>query len=187
MELAASSAAGVSAGSAQSGLLMSPIELGEALIKAERRSSEVKLNFFSRVAIGISSLINSVLNNDADTSKNETLQKNKVKGKAAEKEVTKELEEEFPDDIVLTQVTGKFADGSKTIFDNVIIDGETAEVKETNETKSGNAKKSRQQKRYRSDENRPGEEVELVGEKAGPARGQKINDRKIPDRETRKP
>jgi hypothetical protein len=82
--------------------------------------------------------------------KKEQVTKNGVKGKKAEKEVTKDLEEEFPEDEVLTQVTGKFKDGKTIVFDNVILDGKTKKVKGTNETKSGNARLTKPQKRYRN-------------------------------------
>ncbi|QRY55965.1 DUF6443 domain-containing protein [Sphingobacterium siyangense] len=113
--------------------------------------------------------------------KRTTLKENGVKGKNGEKAVTKELEDEFPDDQVLTQVTGKFKDGKATVFDNVVVDGKTKKVKETNETKTGNAKLSKGQSRYRN-----GESVKLTGEKAGKAKGQEININTTPDRVTRR-
>ncbi len=122
---------------------------------------------------------------DSESNSNEkkktTLENNRTKGKEAETTVTKELEDEFPDDEVLTQVTGKFKDGKTTVFDNVIVDGKTGKAKETNETKSGGAKLTKPQARYRN-----GETVELKGEKAGKAAGQKINVNEVPDRVTRR-
>ncbi|PWN64107.1 DUF6443 domain-containing protein [Chryseobacterium viscerum] len=146
-------------------------------------------------AVGSTGLViaNRVLNNDSDKKvksgdsgssaekKKTTFENNKTKGKKAEKEVTNELEDEFPDDDVLTQVTGKFKDGKTTVFDNVILDGQTKKVKGTNETKTGEAKLSKPQKRYRN-----GETVELTGKKAGEAKGQEININNIPDRVTRR-
>ena len=152
------------------------------LCKSWKQFPKKKWRFFSKIAAGIISGINWVLNNDSDNSKKETLKENQRKGKEAEKEVTGELEQEFPEDEVLTQVTGKFEDGSKTIFDNVVIDSKTGKAKQTNETKSGNAKQTTQQKRYRN-----GESVELRGKNAGSAKGQKIDVKNTPDRETRKP
>ncbi|WP_333577722.1 DUF6443 domain-containing protein [Sphingobacterium sp.] len=118
---------------------------------------------------------------DAKEKKRTTLKENEVKGKKAEKEVTEDLQDEFPDDEVLTQVTGKFKDGKTTRFDDVIVDKKTNKVKETNETKSGNAKLSKGQSRYRN-----GESVELTGDRAGKAKGQKINVNTTPDRVTRR-
>lgn len=91
------------------------------------------------------------------------------------------MEDEFPNDEVLTQVSGKYKDGTRTVFDDVIVSGKTGKVKGTNETKTGNAKQTGQQKRYRN-----GETVELTGKNAGGAKGQKINVNKVPDRETRR-
>ncbi|MGV0923460.1 RHS repeat domain-containing protein [Empedobacter tilapiae] len=190
MALSAGSAAGISAGSAQTmngGVNVSRaeeqiIELGTAYVKAENNFQQKKWGFFTKIGLGIIAGFNWILNNDSDNSKKETLKENQRKGKEAEKEVTGELEQEFPEDEVLTQVTGKFEDGSKTVFDNVVIDSKTGKVKQTNETKSGNAQQTNQQKRYRN-----GESVELRGKNAGSAKGQKIDVKNTPDRETRKP
>jgi hypothetical protein len=118
---------------------------------------------------------------DVKEKKKEQLAKNGVKGKEAEKEVTKDLEDEFPDEDVLTQVTGKFKDGKTTVFDNVMVNKKSGKVTGTNETKTGDAKLTKAQKRYRN-----GETVELKGEKAGNAAGQKINIKTTPDRVTRR-
>ncbi|WP_260397354.1 hypothetical protein [Empedobacter brevis] len=80
MALGASSAAGVSAGSAQTmnGGINVPrakeqiIELGTAYVKAENNFQQKKWGFFSKVAAGIISGINWVLNNDSDNSKKES-------------------------------------------------------------------------------------------------------------------
>jgi len=147
-----------------------------------RASSMVGIALANRVlnSEGESKESDSKVSNNEEKKKT-TLEKNRSKGKQTESEVTEELKNEFPEDEVLTQVTGKFKDGKTTVFDNVIVNKETGKVKETNETKSGNARLSKPQTRYRK-----GESVELTGKNAGTAKGQTINPNTIPDRVTRR-
>ena len=116
------------------------------------------------------------------SSKAKTLQKNKEIGKQGEQLVNKELKSEFPDDEVRSQVTGKFEDGSSTVFDDVVIDSKTGKVKVVNETKTGDASLTKQQKRFHND----GETTTLTGKNAGSASGQKINTTNTSTRTTRK-
>ncbi|NPA07758.1 MAG: RHS repeat-associated core domain-containing protein [Chlorobi bacterium] len=144
-------------------------------------------------ATKLKELTNRVLNSEGESKakdsegetskekKKTTLENNRAKGKEAEKDVTKELEDEFPDDEVLTQVTGKFKDGKTTVFDNVMVNKKTGKVTGTNETKTGNAKLTKPQSRYRN-----GETVELKGENAKNSKGAKINVNNTPDRVTRR-
>lgn len=109
------------------------------------------------------------------------LKSNKAAGKKAEELTTNELKKEFPNDEVKTQVTGKFDDGTKTRFDNVVIDSKTGKPKLMNETKSGNAQLSKQQKRFHNE----GESVTLTGKNAGTAAGKKVNTKNTQTRTTR--
>lgn len=100
-----------------------------------------------------------------------TLAKNKEVGKKGEDIVTTGLKDEFKNDEVINQVTGKFPDGTTTKFDNIVVDPKTGKVKLVNETKTGNAQLSKQQKRYHND----GESVELTGGNARDAAGTTVN------------
>lgn len=112
------------------------------------------------------------------------LSTNKTFGKAGEAIVTKTIKNEVGDGKkVLEQVTGKFADGKTTRFDNVIVDKKTGKVTMVNETKTGNAKHTKSQERYHKN----GETVTFTGKKAkaeGIA-GQKANTRMTESRTTR--
>lgn len=100
------------------------------------------------------------------------VQRNRMIGKIAEMQVTQKLIKKFGRNAkVGEQVTAKFADGKKVVFNNVVVkDGKVVLV---NETKSGNAALTSNQKRYFED----GESVTFVGgnaEKLG-IKGLKIN------------
>ncbi|MDG5490633.1 hypothetical protein [Psychroserpens sp. SPM9] len=99
------------------------------------------------------------------------LAKNKDIGTKGENLITESLGKEFKGDEILTQVTGKFEDGTKVRFDNVVVDPKTGKIKLVNETKTGNAKLSKQQERFFNG----GESVELVGKNAGGVKGQTIS------------
>ncbi|MEQ1676747.1 MAG: DUF6443 domain-containing protein, partial [Chitinophagaceae bacterium] len=92
-------------------------------------------------------------------------------GKAGEKIVTTSLQNEFPDAIVLNQVSGKFADGTKTVFDNVVVNQKTNSILLVNETKTGAGRYTNQQLRFWQN----GESVTLAGKKAGSVAGQTIS------------
>ena len=109
------------------------------------------------------------------------LKKNREIGKKGEKLVNENLKDEFLDDEILEQVTGRFDDGSATRFDDVIIDENTGAVKLVNETKTGDAKLSGQQKRFFE----KGESVTLKGKNAGVAEGQQLNVNNTNSRVTR--
>ncbi|RXG11492.1 RHS repeat-associated protein, partial [Leeuwenhoekiella aestuarii] len=99
------------------------------------------------------------------------LARNKEIGAKGEKLVTDGLSKEFKGDDILTQVTGKFEDGTTTRLDNVVVDPKTGKIKLVNETKTGNAKLTKQQERFYNN----GESVELVGKNAGTTQGQTIS------------
>ena len=107
----------------------------------------------------------------ANDIKKATLKANKAMGKQGEKTVTKSLKNEFKGDNVLEQVTGKFEDGKRTVFDNVVVNKKTGKVNLVNETKTGNASLSKNQKRYHSN----GESATLTGKNAGNTKGQTVN------------
>ncbi len=138
-----------------------------------------KLGWASRAA-GLL-LLSELRTVDKATDAAKTLAKNKEIGKKGEDIVTTGLKEEFKNDEVLDQVTGKFSDGTTTKFDNVVLDPKTGKVKLVNETKTGNAQLSKQQKRYHKD----GESVELTGGNAKEAAGTKVNKNTTNTRETR--
>ena len=74
------------------------------------------------------------------------IQQNRRIGKLAEEIVTKELKVSYSDAVVGEQITGRFLDGIKVVFDNVVVqDGKIILI---NETKSGGAVLSSQQKRF---------------------------------------
>lgn len=63
------------------------------------------------------------------------IQANRRFGKMAEEIITKKLKTHFSDAVVAEQITGRFKDGSKVVFDNVIVkDGKVLLI---NETKAG--------------------------------------------------
>jgi hypothetical protein len=104
------------------------------------------------------------------------VQTNYINGKDGEKIVSGGLVEEFPNDDVLHQVSGKFEDGTRTVFDDVIKD-EAGNVVLTNETKTGNGSYTGQQQRYRD-----GESVTLTGKNAEDLKGTTISVNDTPDR-----
>jgi hypothetical protein len=92
--------------------------------------------------------------------KAEILQLNRSVGKAWEKQITETLIKKFSKENVKSQITGVFKDGTRVVFDDVILkDGKVVAV---NESKSGAAKLSKQQARFFEQ----GEEVTFVGQKA---------------------
>jgi hypothetical protein len=100
------------------------------------------------------------------------LRANKAVGKLGEEIATSKLKREAAENVdVLAQVTGRFDDGSKVVFDNVLVDRTTGAVKLVNETKTGKAPLSGQQKRFFENS----ESVTLVGGNARNAKGQNIN------------
>jgi len=107
--------------------------------------------------------------------KAEQLAINRTVGKAAEIGVTKELVAKYGAKNVGSQITARFKDGTKVVFDNVVVkDGKAVLI---NETKSGAANLSTQQARFFDG----GEAVTFVGEKAQQLKllGQTINNTKV--------
>jgi len=95
----------------------------------------------------------------AALSRGGSLGMNKIKGKLGETIVNDWLETQYGQTHdIYNQVTGKFADGGETIYDNVIVNRETGEVEFTNETKTGNSPMRSAQLRAQA-----GEPTQLVG------------------------
>lgn len=114
----------------------------------------------------------------------EVLAENRKIGAEGEKLVTGKLKKEAGEnEVVLERVTGKFKDGSRTVFDNLVVDKKTGKVVMANETKTGGAKLSSQQKRFYEN----GESVELVGKKSDLAKGQSFNSGSVKTQVTRIP
>ncbi len=120
----------------------------------------------AKVGLNLTERVLNSENDSKDDKKKTALENNKSKGKKAEKEFTEELKKS----ILRMIYYHRLQVSSKTVFDDVIVDGKTRKVKGTNETKSGDAKLTKQQNKYRN-----GETVELAGKKAEDANGQEIN------------
>ena len=89
------------------------------------------------------------------------IQRNRIIGKMAESQITKGLVKCFGKDATVgEQITARFSDGSKVVFDNVVV--KNGKVVLVNETKSGKATLSAQQKRFF----KQNETVTFVGNKA---------------------
>jgi hypothetical protein len=90
-----------------------------------------------------------------------TIRKNNIIGAFAELKVTSALTSKYGMSRVGTQVSGKFSDGKRVVFDNVVVN-KSGGVQLVNETKSGAAKLSANQARFFEG----GEAVTLVGKNA---------------------
>lgn len=89
------------------------------------------------------------------------IQRNRIIGKSAEKQVTAQIRKLYGKSAkVGEQITARFKDGSKVVFDNVVVENGT--ITFINETKSGGAKLSQQQLRFFEGN----EAVTFVGKKA---------------------
>ncbi len=89
------------------------------------------------------------------------IQRNRIIGKSAEKQVTAQIRKLYGKGAkVGEQITARFKDGSKVVFDNVVVENGT--ITFINETKSGGAKLSQQQLRFFEGN----EAVTFVGKKA---------------------
>jgi len=100
---------------------------------------------------------------------------NKAKGRVADNVTRTGLKTEMPDHTVLDEVSGKFSDGKRTRFDKLTLgpDGKPSSV---HEVKSGDAKLTPNQLRFYEG----GEQVELVGKKAGSLAGTKFTRDDVP-------
>ncbi|GGB17600.1 hypothetical protein GCM10011511_46740 [Puia dinghuensis] len=107
---------------------------------------------------------------------------NKIAGRTAEQITTEYLNSiKSADEVVLEQVTGKFADGTETVYDHVVYNTKTNKVSFTNETKSGGANFSDAQVRAMN-----GEQTTLVGDKLPKGlKGQTISSKTTPYKVTR--
>ena len=85
--------------------------------------------------------------------------KNKAVGKIAEASITKTLMKKYGNGNVYSQITAKFKDGKRVVFDNVVHKNGKLLI---NETKANGAKLSKNQRRFFQG----GESVTFVGEKA---------------------
>lgn len=111
----------------------------------------------------------------------ETFTVNKQIGKAGEKIVTKTLTEEAGQQgkLVFSQVYGKFEDGQKIVYDDVIFNPKTGKIDFTSETKTGGAKLSDLQQRAKK-----GEFVTITSKKVPISmKGQKISSKTTPYKE----
>lgn len=120
-------------------------------------------------------LVHNGYNKDVEVEKSQ-ISKNYTNGKDGEKIVSGGLADEFPDDDVIQQVSGKFRDGKRTIFDDIVVDSE-GNIKLTNETKTGSGTYTTNQQRYRD-----GEPVILTGKNSGDLKGTTISINDIADR-----
>lgn len=107
--------------------------------------------------------------------KAEQLAINKAAGLAMQANVTKSLIKKFGEGNVKSQITARFKDGTKVVFDDVIL--ENGKLIAINETKSGGAKLSAQQARFFE----KGEAVTFVGQKAKKAKilGKEITNKSV--------
>lgn len=101
-------------------------------------------------------------------------------GKEAERLVTRELVQNA-DGAVVNQVMGQFEDGTKVVFDNIVLD-ENGNIVLVNETKYNEAKLSKQQKRFFEKK----ESVTLIGKNAteGGIDGRVVDPNTVPTKKT---
>lgn len=104
------------------------------------------------------------------------VQRNRTIGKIAERQVTESLKKIYGKEAKIgEQISARFKDGSKVVFDNVVVkDGKVVLI---GETKSGKAVLSKQQKRFFNE----GQEVTFVGDRSAELgiKGRKISNKTV--------